>query len=192
MDRGLTWSRTSLEDVQVMDFKFITETLVYAAAYQDKVFRSEDAGQTWTMVAQGIMPNIALDPGTDPDMIKNYSALSVVVDPFNHERILVGFKDGGLKISTDWGETWTNVAAGLLPEISVDEIVADPMHEGVFYLGSSNMGVFYSTDGGFSWIQINNGLTTRFVKDLALSADGSVLYMASEGGGVFQLGYMGE
>ena len=90
------------------------------------------------------------------------------------------------------GNTWETVSAGLLPELSADVLVADPAHEGVFYLGSANFGVFYSTDSGISWTMLNNGLTNRNVTDLALSGDGSVLYMATDGGGVFQLGYMGE
>ncbi len=39
---------------------------------------------------------------------------------------------------------------------------------------------------------LNNGLTNRYVTDLALSGDGSVLYMSTDGGGVFQLGYQGD
>jgi uncharacterized protein (TIGR03382 family) len=35
---------------------------------------------------------------------------------------------------------------------------------------------------------LNDGLLTRSAIDLALSADGSVLYLATEGGGVFRLG----
>lgn len=191
-DRGQTWSRTSLTDAQILDIKFVNGSLVYAVAYQDKVYRSEDAGQTWALVAEGIMPAIALDPGTDPDILKNYSIQSIAVDPFNHERLLVGFENGGLKLSTDWGETWNTVAAGLLPEITVNELIADTAHEGVFYLGSWNMGVFYTTNGGTSWVQFNTGLSNRAIKDLALSSDGSVLYAAVEGGGVFQAGYGGE
>ena len=47
-------------------------------------------------------------------------------------------------------------------------------------------------DGGLSWVQHNNGLLNRKIWDLDLSRDGSILYAATEGGGVFQLGYQGE
>ncbi len=191
-DRGATWSGTNLADSHVIDLKFVNETLVYAAAYPDIIYRSEDGGETWEIAARGIMPEIALDTETDPDMIKQYSILSVAIDPFDHQRLLAGFKDGGLKISTDSGQTWETVAAGLLPELSADELVADPVHRGVFYLGSANFGIFYSIDSGVTWTILNDGLTNRNVTDLALSGDGSVLYMATEGGGVFQLGYIGD
>ncbi|MFC2065058.1 WD40/YVTN/BNR-like repeat-containing protein [Chloroflexota bacterium] len=191
-DRGATWSKTDLTDAHIVDIKFVNETLVYAAAYPDIIYRSQDGGQTWEIASQGILSEIAFDPGTPAEIIKQYSILSVAVDPFDHQRILVGFRDGGVKLSTDGGNTWEAVSAGLLPELSADVLVADPVHEGVFYLGSENFGIFYSTDSGTSWTMLNNGLTNRFVTDLALSGDGSVLYMATDGGGVFQLGYMGE
>jgi len=55
-------------------------------------------------------------------------------------------------------------------------------------LGSSTSGVYFSTDSGETWQSLNDGLTSRAVIDLALSADGSVLYAATSGSGVFRLG----
>ena len=191
-DRGVSWSRTDLTDAHVIDMKIVNETMVYAVAYPDLIYRSEDAGQTWEVIARDILPEIAMDPGSDPDMIKGYSIRSIAVDPFDSQRLLVGFLDGGVKLSIDGGQTWETVAAGLLPELLADVLVADPAHQGVFYLGSGNLGIFYSIDAGLSWTMLNNGLTNRYVTDLALSEDGSVLYMATDGGGVFQLGYEGN
>ena len=178
--------------MELKDLKFVNKTLIYAAVYPDIIYRSEDGGQTWEIAAQDLIPEIALDPGTGPDIIKQHSILSIAIDPFDNQRIVAGFLDGGVKISLDSGLTWKTVAAGLLPELSADELLADPVHEGVFYLGSSNFGIFYSIDSGVTWTMLNNGLTNRNVTDLALSGDGSVLYMATDGGGVFQLGYIGD
>ncbi|MBN2045932.1 MAG: hypothetical protein JW757_12995 [Anaerolineales bacterium] len=191
-DRGITWTRTSLQNEMVMDLKFVTESLIYAAVYPDTIYKSTDAGQSWEVIASGIMPTINLYLDDDPDLAKEYTILSIGYDPNQPQKIFAGFKYGGLKVSIDGGESWEIVATGLLPEISVDDIIADPVHPGIFYLGSSNMGIFYSIDSGATWTELNDGLTNRYVVDLALSADGSVLYMASEGGGVFQLGYQGE
>ncbi|MBM3152819.1 MAG: hypothetical protein FJZ96_11580 [Chloroflexi bacterium] len=67
-------------------------------------------------------------------------------------------------------------------------IVVDPNNPQVIYAGTLNGGVYLSLDGGQTWTSLNDGLLTRAVRGLALSRDGSVLYMTSEGAGVFRLG----
>jgi len=47
------------------------------------------------------------------------------------------------------------------------------------------------TDVLFGQDTINDGLSTRSVTALALSIDGTVLYAATEGAGVFRLGWGG-
>jgi photosystem II stability/assembly factor-like uncharacterized protein len=191
-DRGQSWERSNLTDVHVMDLVFSSESLVYAAAYPDIIYVSRDSGQTWEKVAEGIMPPVILDAGADPDLMFNYSILALGVDPYDPNHVLAGFLDSGLLASRDGGLTWDQISAGLMPETSVDDIEFDPAHPGVVYLGSANLGVFYSTDGGYSWVQHNSGLLNRKIWDLDLSADGSILYAATEGGGVFRLGYQSE
>jgi photosystem II stability/assembly factor-like uncharacterized protein len=73
------------------------------------------------------------------------------------------------------------------PEASVTDLVFDPENPDVLYAADISSGVYRSEDGGESWEPINNGLRTRAVNALALSADGSKLYAATEGEGVFRL-----
>jgi photosystem II stability/assembly factor-like uncharacterized protein len=186
VDGGSTWARTTITDEQVVDLQFVSQNTVYAAAYPGTIYRSEDAGQTWQVVSQDLHTNF---PSTDPDAFATKSMLlSIAIDPSNFNKLFAGFAYGGLMISTDGGATWDAASAGLLPEMSIVDIEADNLHPGVFYLGSSTNGMLYSTDGGATWITNNDGLVTRAVTDLALSADGSVLYLAANGGGVFRLG----
>ncbi|MFU8772175.1 MAG: WD40/YVTN/BNR-like repeat-containing protein, partial [Anaerolineales bacterium] len=185
-DRGNTWSQTSINDSHVFDLKFVSHTLAYAAAYPDTIYRSADGGQTWEVADQGITAQIP--PGTHPDADMSKPILTAIaIDPFDQNRLLAGFINAGLMISVDGGDSWQISAAGLLPETSVIDIIMDAVNQGVVYLGSSNAGVFYSTDSGLTWAALNEGLITRAVTDLALSADGSVLYAATEGGGVWRL-----
>jgi hypothetical protein len=191
-DRGKTWVKTDLTDLQVVDVEFISKSVVYAAAYPDIIYRSDDSGQTWKIAAQGFSSQIPLDSAEDPDMVSKQSIMAMAVDPFEQNRLFAGFLTGGLMTSTDGGVTWSRVAAGLPPEMSVNDIEVDHVHQGVIYLGSLNTGMYYSIDSGATWTVLNTGLTTRHLTDLALSEDGSVLYMATDGGGVFQLGNAGE
>jgi len=187
-DGARTWERTGLSDAQVFDLEIAGENLVYAAAYPDLIYRSTDGGQTWEVIAQGISFQIPIDLGPDLEIPVTLSVLSIAVDPSNPNRLFAGFYNGGLMTSSDGGQTWAISAAGLIPEMSVSDIEPDPVHPGLIYLGSPTSGVYYSTDSGETWMTLNDGLGTRAVVDLALSADGSVLYAATSGGGVFRLG----
>ena len=91
-------------------------------------------------------------------------------------------------ISVDGGVSWSASSSGMNPETSVVDLVADLANPGVVYAATPDSGVYVSTDGGATWSAINTGLLTRAAVSLALSADGSVLYVATTGGGVFRLG----
>lgn len=187
-DGGATWSQTGLTGIQVNDLVTASENVAYAAASPDTIYRSEDGGQTWQVVAEGLASRIQLEPSPDRDVRITPILISIAVDPSDPNRLFAGFADGGLMISADGGQSWEISAAGLLPETSVVAVETDPAHPGVVYLGSPNSGVFCSTDSGRGWTALNDGLSTRAITDLALSSDGSVLYAATEGGGVWRLG----
>ena len=76
----------------------------------------------------------------------------------------------------------------MAPETTITDIEVDPHHEGTVYLASLTSGVFYKTGEDQQWTAFNKGLIIRTAVDLALSADGSVLYLATDGGGVYRLG----
>ncbi|MBT4309069.1 MAG: hypothetical protein HOD49_01525 [Anaerolineae bacterium] len=113
---------------------------------------------------------------------------ALLVDPFEPNKLYAGFARGGIMLSEDGGANWRVAFSGMLPETSVFDLVADAAHEGVVYAASNDAGVYRSTDGGESWAAINDGLLTRAGVSLALSDDGTVLYLATTGGGVFRLG----
>ncbi|MFQ6100826.1 MAG: family 16 glycoside hydrolase [Anaerolineae bacterium] len=185
-DGGATWARTNLDSGHVLNLAFSPQgTRVYAAVYERSVYHSDDGGQTWELVCQDAGTH--MPPPSDPDMPRS-SLMALAVDPADPNKLYAGFLRGGLAVSRDGGATWTPSSAGMPPEASVRAIVADPTNPNVVYAGAIDSGVYVSTDGGQTWRELNAGLLTRAVKDLALSADGTVLYMASEGGGVFRLG----
>jgi hypothetical protein len=69
-----------------------------------RVFRSDDAGATWTDCSAGLPP-IPMN--------------SVVVDPASFQRVWVS-ADVGVYESTDLGSTWTSFSAGLPNAMAVD------------------------------------------------------------------------
>jgi photosystem II stability/assembly factor-like uncharacterized protein len=186
-DGGETWSRTNLTSEQVADVKFFNDTLVYAAVFPADIYISSDAGRSWQKIAATISDSL---PG-------NFSELkpvitSLAVDKLNDQKLYAGFERSGIMISTDGGKSWVHTSAGMPPESTILDIVVDGTHPDLVYLASPESGVFYTVDGGTTWLSLNQGLLTRTAKDLALSVDGSLLYLATEGGGVFRLGNLHE
>ncbi len=137
----------------------------------DGIYRSEDAGRTWTHLGlrdgQQI-PAIAVDP-TNPDRL----FAAVLGHPYgpNEER--------GIFRSTDGGKTWEKVLYKG-DRIGGSDVVIDPKNpqvvyaslweetlgpweDGNTYFGTGG-GLFKSTDGGNTWQKLTNGLPDNLVQ----------------------------
>jgi photosystem II stability/assembly factor-like uncharacterized protein len=184
VDSGKTWTQVLLTAGQVMDldFSYAGDQGIYASVSPDEIYRSTDGGANWTLIAQGILAKF---PGSNENETLGLVALGL--DSANKDRLYAGLYRGGVLTSQDGGQTWQITSAGMVPEAGITDIEIDRA-TGVIYVSAQDSGVFYSTDGGKTWTSLNKGLLTRAVVSLALSADGSVLYAATVGGGVFRLG----
>ena len=116
--------------------------VLYAAMRSGSLFRSIDAGNTWTLAGwvRGTL-------------------LAIAVDPFNADIIYAGISPDipgayALLKSIDGGRTWSNTGWG---SSSVHRIVIDPQNSDRIYIASSgaNGGTYKSEDGGHSWTNLN-------------------------------------
>jgi len=139
-------------------------TTLYAPAYGIVgLFRSRDAGQTWTHV------------GTDVFISNGKFA----IDPL-HPSWLWGYSFDGLHRSQDEGDTWTTVMGNTWPDgraIDHGQVYPSPYDPRTLFLSSYDepleayppggaAGLINSTDGGASW-QIVAGLEGVQVEDVA-------------------------
>ena len=166
----------------------------------DGVYRSTDAGETWTHMGldsptgQQMVGRVRIDPN---DCNRVYVA--VLGDPFgpNEER--------GVFRSLDGGQSWENILFRSNEAGAVD-LVIDPSNPMTLYAGfweasrkewkldsgGPGSGLFKSTDGGDSWTEIsrNPGLPAPIWGKVGVTvsgADGNRLYaiIEAEEGGVF-------
>lgn len=140
-------------------------TLRDSAGYGNGVYKSVDAGRTWTHVGLDDTQHIgkiAVHP-TNPDVVF-VAAIGHLYAP-NAER--------GLYRSTDGGRRWTKVL-DRGPDVGAVEVAIDPRDPRVVYAGLWNTrrppwftyaptngpggGIFKSTDGGATWRQLTTGL----------------------------------
>ncbi len=192
-DGGESWAQTEIASGHVSDIAIAPQNSqrVYAAMIPRRLYRSDDGGRSWMQInadmGEGVLP-ISSEP-YDPEMPAppaNIAALAV--DPQNVDKLYASVAHAGVVISEDGGQSWRRATAGMPAENSVVAFAIDSVHPGVIYAGAVDSGMYVSLDSGQSWRELNEGLSTYAVKDLSLSADGRVLYMASEGRGVFRLG----
>lgn len=130
------------------------------------VYKSVDAGQTWTCMGLGgthTIPRIIIHP-TDPDIV--YVASSGHEWTANQER--------GLYKTTDGGQSWSKVLY-IDDQTGVIDLVMDPRDPEILYASTwqrirkrwndprnedsyRGSGIYKTTDGGQSWKPINEGL----------------------------------
>jgi photosystem II stability/assembly factor-like uncharacterized protein len=145
-----------ISDVEALDNDF---RVVYAASASGGVWKSVNAGTTWTSIfdryGSSSIGDIAIFQ-KDPRIIWVGTGEA-------NNRNSVAWGDGLYK-STDGGTTFTNV--GLRQTFQIARIVPHPTDANVVYVAAvgnlwgytGERGVFKTTDGGATWQKLTNGL----------------------------------
>ncbi len=94
--------------------------------------------------------------------------------------IFAGTEWGGVLLSTNGGDTWSEVNSGLT-NLTVRTLCSDGTN---IFAGTWGGGVFRSANSGASWAAVNTGLTNTAVSSLYIS--GTNLLAGTWGGGVFR------
>src|SRR4051812_40109214 len=154
-------------------------------AVGDGVYKSTDAGKTWTHLGlreSQMIAMIAVDP-SNPDRLF-VAALGHPYGP-NPER--------GVFRSTDGGKTFQNVLSKG-DYVSANDVRIDPNDPNTVYatlweqqqsfiegsaFGGATGGIFKSTDGGTTWKQLTNGLPMVSQANLGISRSNSKILYAT-------------
>jgi photosystem II stability/assembly factor-like uncharacterized protein len=140
--------------------------VVYAGT-RSGVFKSTDAGATWTSASKGLGP-------------AGVWVMSLAVTP---DAVYAGTYTNGVYKSTDGGASWFSASAGLPSAVvltpNVGALVADPRSPSRIWAGT-NRGVFLTTNGGLSWQERRRGLPLDSPsRGLVLAPDGKTLYVSN-------------
>ena len=181
---GSGWTITNSGDV--LDGNFVLtmamskqdEDLVYAATAPvnnstQGVFRTENGGDSWTRVDDGLPE---LYPG------------DVYVDPSNHDNVYVTYLSFNTSLvfkSNNRGDTWTDITSNL-PRIPTTAIAVDPENSNHLYIGN-DIGMYVSTNGGDSWEEYSDGLPDAImVTDLNIQNTAGKIVLTSHGNGAYR------
>lgn len=137
------------------------------------IFRTTNAGTSWTNITGPLPDRYPLDLATDPTNSR------IVYAAFG------GFGSGHIFKSTDAGGSWNDIT-NTLPDIPATALLVDPQNSSVVYVGT-DVGVFVSTNGGASWNSFNDGLPDAvLVSDLSMTASNRTIRVSTHGNGAFQ------
>lgn len=144
---------------------------------------SPDSGESWQTIQLTI-------PYTDGWGGRTFA---VSPDPGQAGRVLsgVGFyppgwengwvaPQGGIYLSQDYGESWTNITAST-PISHVNVLAFDPVNPQIAYAGTFGSGLLKSIDSGDTWEQVSSFPTMCDVNALALDPVNSGWIFASSG-----------
>lgn len=147
-----------------------------SAHFGDGVYKSVDAGRTWTNVGLKSSEHIG----------------KIIIDPRNSNVVYVASQgplwsaggERGLYKTTDGGTTW-NAVLTISPDTGVSDVVFDVKNPDVLYAssyqrrravgqmigGGPEGGIFKSTNAGKTWTKLTNGLPKDDVGRIALGVD---------------------
>jgi hypothetical protein len=146
---------------------------VFAGIDGNGVYRSDDAGDSWTEQNGGLAGSGLLVQ--DLELV-----IDIAVEPTAAEpTILYAATNGGgiFKATVSVGGapvamTWTpaNGTPGPteLGNLSVLSIEVDPNDPAILYAGTNGGGLFRSLNGGMDWLEINDGVGQRVVFDVEI------------------------
>jgi photosystem II stability/assembly factor-like uncharacterized protein len=174
-DGGVTWSSRSVGVTGTSVWTVAADPsqpdTAWATTYSTsggpaQVIRTEDGGSTWTVLLTAFASTVITSIAFDPFEANVIYATRARVLPVR----------GDVLISTDRGAHWRFLsrAGGEDPT----RILADPVRPGTLYLSEDAKAVHRSTDGGRTWQPYRAGIASTAVTDLAVGAEGSMLYAA--------------
>jgi hypothetical protein len=162
-DHGASWSPTSLSQRDVRSLLVTPggEIIAGCSDYQAVIFRSTDAGSTWT----------------EGSSLSNQIIYTLASDS------LANLYAGGIRYlyrSTDTGSTWTIIASTTSRIISV--ATNSRLHIFAVIAGG---GLFGSSDSGSTWQAMSSGLRGAAPRSLVVDAQG-FLFVGTDGNGIFR------
>jgi photosystem II stability/assembly factor-like uncharacterized protein len=154
----------------------------------NRIYRTSDGASSWVPVSGDLTAGIS---GTRLGTIT-----TIAVSPVNSSIIWAGTDDSHIWVTSDYGESWTDVSASL-PYRWVTRVVPDPLNQDIAYVTFSGLKwvdpqphVFRTENLGQSWIDISSNLPDAPINALAVNPlNTHNLFVGTDLGAYYSLDY---
>ena len=179
---GRQWQFKSDPNIGVIGEAAIAETdsNVIAIARNNQIRITNNGGESWTNIENGL-------PG--------YYVRDIAFDPRDENRIIVVYNryqndNKKVYISIDQGATWQNITYNL-GNMPLRTVVIDHSDSSYIYVGGE-IGVYYKSKSATQWTLYNNNLPNVTVKDLEIHYGSNTLRAATWGRGLWEYTLVGR
>lgn len=203
-DGGATWAAVGLPRTVISSLA-VSGQSIFAGIFAGGVSRTDDAGETWTTVNNGVMRRATI---VQCLVAKGGSVLAGIYGTEGVYRTDNGgaswkAANNGLPASTVWtlaaggadvfagtnegvyrtsdnGENWA-LAGETLETVKITALAV----EGAFIVAGTPTGIFRSADGGATWTESTQGISGKNIYSLAMHR-GNIFAGAIDDGGIFR------
>ena len=144
---------------------------LYAGTHPAHLYVSNDDGESWREL-EGFQELPSREEWYTPRHRNEAHVRSLGTHPDAPERVIAGVEVGGVHVSEDRGETWTERREGVHDDVH-HVLVRGPEE----YVASTGSGLYRTADAGRSWSRLDGGLDHRYFRE-AITHDGR-LYAAA-------------
>jgi len=172
MDDGQTWENLGVPRDEVYSVVASSDgERLYSGTHPAHLYVSTDDGDTWDEL-EGFQELPSRDKWHTPRHRNEAHVRSLGVHPDTPDRVIAGVEVGGVHVSDDQGETWTERRDGVHDDVH-HVLILDPDE----YVASTGDGLYRTRDTGQSWTRLDGVLDHRYFRE-AFAFDGR-LYAAA-------------
>lgn len=171
-DGGETWSELGVPRQEVYSVLAGPDgERLYAGTHPAHLYVSEDSGDSWREL-DGFQDLPSRDEWYTPRHRNEAHIRSLGGHPDASDRVIAGVEVGGVHVSDDRGESWTERRDGVHDDVH-HVLVRDPEE----YIASCGDGLYRTRDAGRTWTRLDENLSHRYFRE-AMVHDGR-LYAAA-------------